>query len=174
MLYLIDCQGPLLQVSKLLMHFCKETGRNVMSSEVTIEVGPSDDSTSLRILVLLPPLSCLVIELEKSELDIVLRMDVAALEVFVDINQPVIRIQRLGARTEGLWLVTEELTKSSKLWLMLELPLALSLLVISLICLETLHELGHHMSIGIGRSHKRTPSSRRQRWGGWMVLFTIS
>lgn len=87
-----------------------------MSSEVTTEVGPSDEPTSLRILVLLPPFSCLILELERSELDIVLWTDIAALEVFVDVNQPVIRVQMLGARTEGLRLVTEELTESGKLW----------------------------------------------------------
>ena len=171
---LIDCHRTVLQITEFLTHFRKETGRNMMSFEIPSEVCPSDDSISHRIFVLLPPLSCLVFELERSKLDIVLRTDIAALEVFVDVHQPIVRIQRLGARTERPWLVTEKLTESGKLWLMLELPLSLSLPLISLICLETLHELDHHLSIGIGSSHKRTPSLRRRRWGWWAVLFTIS
>ena len=86
---LIHRHAALLQIVELLTHALGNTSWNMMSSKIPAEVGPADHSTPSRVFVLLPPISCLVLELEGSELDTVLRSDITALKMFVDVHEPI-------------------------------------------------------------------------------------
>ena len=121
------------------------TLRNVVSSEVLVEFIPGNHTTSSGIFVLLIPLCSLVFELERSKLEKVLRPDVAALEMFADIHEPIISVCGLDTVTEGLWLVCEELVECSKLILVVAIAL------ISLVAL--LQELHNQLCVGIGSGH---------------------
>ena len=76
--------AALLEIAELLTLGLNNTGRNVVSFKVPTEVSPTNHSTSSRILVLLEPISCLVLELKRSELDVVLRSDIAAFETVLN------------------------------------------------------------------------------------------
>ena len=111
------------------------------------------------------PLSSLVFELERRKLDKVLRPDVAALEMFADIHEPIIGVCGLGTEAERLWLICEELVEGS------EVRLIVALALISLIALSLgafLQELQNHLSIGVGGCHDSLPCLRRRRWW-WRV-----
>jgi hypothetical protein len=95
------------------------------------------------------PLSSLVFELERSKLDKVLRPDIAALEMFADIHEPIIRICGLDTVTTGIRLVCEELVEGSKLSLIVAMAL------ISLVAL--LQELHEHLRVGVGSGHHSLP-----------------
>lgn len=66
-----------------------------MCPEIPAEITPADNLTLSGVFVLLPPFCRLILELESSELHIVLRPDIAALKMLVDISQPIIRIMGL-------------------------------------------------------------------------------
>ena len=82
-----------------------------MSFDVLTEFIPGNRTTSSGIFVLLKPFCSLVFELEGGKLDKVLRPNVAALEMLVDIHEPIISVCCLDTVTEGLWLVCEELVE---------------------------------------------------------------
>ena len=99
------------------------TLRNVVSFEVLVEFIAGNHMTSSGIFVLLIPLSSLVFGLERSKLDKVLRLDVAALEMVADIHDPIISVCCLDTVAQGLWLVCEELVECSKLILIVAMAL---------------------------------------------------
>ena len=84
--------AALLEIAELLTLDLNNTGRNVVSFKVPTEVSPSNHSTSSGIFVLLEPISCLVLELKRSELDVVLRPDIATFKMLVDIHEPIIGV----------------------------------------------------------------------------------
>ncbi len=85
-----------------------------MTFEVLTEIIPSDQTSTSGILVLLEPISCLILELKRSELNVVLRPDIAALEMLAYVHEPIISICCLNTIAEGLWLVSKELVECSK------------------------------------------------------------
>ena len=87
---LIHRHVSLLEIAELLTLALNNTLWNVVRFEVPTEVSPSDHTTSSGIFVLLIPISSLVLELKRSELDIVLRPDIAAFKMLVDIHEPII------------------------------------------------------------------------------------
>jgi hypothetical protein len=107
---LLGITSEVLKLSmELLTHSLSNTCRNVVSSEVTAKLGPADLSTLLGVLILLPPICCLVLELKRCKLDIILGPDIAALKVFVYVSEPIISVERLSAETKGLVLIAEKL-----------------------------------------------------------------
>ena len=73
-----------------------------MSSEISTEIIPSDNTSTSGILVLLEPFCSLIFELEGSELDKVLRPDVTALEMLAQIHKPIVSIGFLSTIAESL------------------------------------------------------------------------
>lgn len=137
---LIHKHAALLQVAQLLTHALNDTCWDVMSKEVLAEVIPANHLTRSGVFVLLPPISCLVLELERSKLDIVLRPNIAAHEMLLDVHKPIFGIQRIRIRAECLGHIREELVESSELRLMAEVSMDLIVLVV-LIVLKRLHHL---------------------------------
>ena len=82
----IDRQRALLQVAEFLTLALNHALRNMMSSEISMEIIPSDNTSTSGVLVLLEPFCSLIFELEGSELDEVLRPDVTALEMLAQIH----------------------------------------------------------------------------------------
>ena len=95
----------LLQVPELLTHLLHEAGRNVVGSEVTAELIPSDHSSTPGILQLLPPDRCLPLQLECCKLDEILWTNIAAFKVLVHVTDPILSIKRLVTGSESLWLI---------------------------------------------------------------------
>ena len=58
--------------------------------------------------------SCLILELKRSELDIVLRPDIAAFKMLVDIHEPIIGVCGLDTVAERLRLICKELVEGRK------------------------------------------------------------
>ena len=142
----------------------------MVSFKVPTEISPSNHSTNSGILVLLEPISCLILELKRSELDIVLRPEIAAFKMLVDIHEPIIGVCGLDTLAARLRLICKELVEGRKLRLMVELPLTLIPLV-ALALVALLHELDHHLGIGICGCHQSLPHLRRRRWS-WRVRLT--
>ena len=71
----------MLQVAEFLTLAFNHALGNMMSSEISTEIIPSDNTSTSGVLVLLEPFYSLIFELEGSELDKVLRPDVTALEI---------------------------------------------------------------------------------------------
>ena len=110
---------------------------------------------------MLKPISSLVLELERSELDIVLRPDIATLKMLVDVHEPIIGIRGLGTVAERPGLICEKLVESGKV----KLIVALTLIALIALPLSTfLQELQNHLSIGVGGCHDSLPCLRRWRW----------
>ena len=99
---LVNRHSALLQVAEFLTLAFNNTLWNVLRFEVPIEVSPSDHTTSSGIFVLLKPISSLVLELKRSELDIFLRPDIATFKILVDVHEPIIGIRGLGTVAERL------------------------------------------------------------------------
>ena len=147
---LIHRHVALLEIAELLTLALNNTLWNVVRFEVPTEVSPSDHTTSSGIFVLLKPISSLVLELERSELDIVLRPDIATFKMLVDVHEPIIGIRGLGTVAERLGLICEKLVEGS------EVRLIVALTLIALIALPLgafLQELQNHLSIGVGGCH---------------------
>ena len=89
---LIHRHVSLLEIAEFLTLALNNTLWNVVRFEVPTEVSPSDHTASSGIFVLLIPISSLVLELERSELDIVLRPDIATFKMLVYVHEPIIRI----------------------------------------------------------------------------------
>ena len=89
---LVNRQVALLQIAELLTFALNNTPRNVVSFEVLTEFIPGNHTASSGIFVLLKPFCSLVFELERSDLDKVLRPDITALEMLADINEPIISV----------------------------------------------------------------------------------
>ena len=142
---------PCLRFSELLTLALNNTLWNVVRFEVPTEVSPSDHTTSSGIFVLLIPISSLVLELERSELDIVLRPDIATFEMLVDVHEPIIGIRGLGTVAERLGMICEKLVESGKVRLIVALTL------IALPLGAFLQELQNHLSIGVGGCHDSLP-----------------
>src|SRR6266496_2880244 len=111
----------------------------MMNSKIPTEISPGNHSTPSGISVLLPPFCCLVLELERSKLDIILRSDIATLKMLVDVHEPIVSVHGLDASTERLWLICEELVEGSKMRLIVVIALALVPLV-ALTMIPLLHE----------------------------------
>ena len=111
---------------------------------------------------MLKPISSLVLELERSELDVVLRPDIAAFKMLVDIHEPIISVHGLSRSAERLWLICKKLAEGSKLRLIVVVALALVPLV-ALALIPLLHELNQHLSDGVGGRHQSLPCLRRRR-----------
>ena len=92
-----------------------------MSSEISTEIIPSDNTSTSGVLVLLEPFCSLIFELEGSELDKVLRPDVTALEMLAQIHKPIVSIGCLNTIAESLWPVSKELVECSKVILIVAL-----------------------------------------------------
>ena len=127
-----------------------------MSFEVLTEFIPGNHTASSGIFVLLKPFCSLVYELEGSELDKVLRPDIATLKMFADIHEPVVGVCGLDTVIEGLWLVCEELVECSKLILIVAMAM------IPLVAL--LQELHDQLRVCIGSGHHSLPCLWRWRW----------
>ena len=158
---LIHGHAALLEIVELLMLTLTNTLWNVMSFEVSAEIILGNHTTSSGISVLLIPLNSLVFELKRSELDKVLRPDIATFKMLVDVHEPIIGIRGLGTVAERLGLICEKLVESS------EVRLIVALALISLIALPLgafLQELQNHLSIGVGGCHDSLPCLRRRRW----------
>ena len=153
---LVNRQAALLQIAELLTLTLHNTLRNVVSFEVLAEIIPGNHTTSSGIFVLLIPLSSLVFDLEQSELDKVLRPDIATLKMFADIHEPIVSVCGLDTVTEGLRLVCEELVEGSKLSLIVAMALISSVAL--------LKDLQKHLLVGIGCGHHSLPCLRRWRW----------
>ena len=82
----IDRQRALLQIAEFLTLAFNHALRNMMSSEISTELIPSDNTSASGMLVLLEPFCSLIFELEGSKLDKVLRPDVTALEMLAQIH----------------------------------------------------------------------------------------
>ena len=104
----------LLEIAELLMLALNNTGRNMVSFKVPTEISPSNQSTTSGILVLLEPISFLILELKRSELDIVLRPDIAAFKMLVDIHESIIGVCGLDTIAERLRLICQELVEGRK------------------------------------------------------------
>ena len=159
---LIHRHVALLEIAELLMLVLNNTLWNGVRFEVPTEVSRSDHTTSSGIFVLLIPISSLVLELERSELDKVLSPDIATFKMLVDVHEPIIGIRGLGTVAERLGLICEKLVESGKVNLIVALAL------ISLIALPLgafLQELQNHLSIGVGGCHDCLPCLRR--WRRW-------
>ena len=111
---LIHGHAALLEIAELLKLALNNTGRNVVSFKVPTEISPSNHSTSSGILVLLEPISCLILEPKRSKLDIVLKPDIAAFKMLVDIHKPIIGVCGLDTVAERLWLICQELVEGRK------------------------------------------------------------
>ena len=147
---LIHRHVSLLEIAELLTLALNNTLWNVVRFEVPTEVSPSDHTTSSGIFVLLKPISSLVLELERSELDIVLRPDIATFKMLVDVHEPIIGIRGLGTVAERLGLICEKLVECGKV----KLIVALTLIALIALPLSTfLQELQNHLSIGVGGCH---------------------
>ena len=120
---LIHRHVALLEIAELLTLALNNTLWNVVRFEIPTEVSPSDHTTSSRIFVLLKPISSLVLELERSELDIVLRPDIATFKMLVDVHEPIIGIRGLGTVAKRLGLICEKLVECSKVKLIVALTL---------------------------------------------------
>ena len=86
----IDIQRALLQIAEFLTLAFNHALRNMMSSEISTEIIPSDNTSTSGVLVLLEPFCSLIFELEGSELEKVLRPDVTALEMLTQIHKPIV------------------------------------------------------------------------------------
>ena len=158
---LIHGHATLLEIAELLTLALNNTLWNVVSSEVSAEIIPGNHMTSSGIFVLLIPLGSLILELKRSELDKVLRPDIATFKMLVDVHEPIIGVCGLGTVAERLRLICEELVEGS------EVRLIVALALISLIALPLgafLQELQNHLSIGVGGCHDSLPCLRRRRW----------
>ena len=131
---LVNRQAALLQIVELLTLTLNNTLRNVVSFEVLAEIIPGNHTTSYGIFVLLIPLCSLVFELERSKLDKVLRLDVAAHEMLADIHEPIISVCSLGTVAERLRLICEQLVEGSEVRLIVALAL-ISLVALPLVSL---------------------------------------
>ena len=94
-----------------------------MSFEVLKEFIPGNHTASYGIFVLLKPFCSLVLELERSELDKVLRPDIATFKMLVDVHEPIIGIRGLGTVAERLGLICEKLVEGSEVKLIVALTL---------------------------------------------------
>ena len=83
--------------------------------------------------------------------------------MLANVHEPIIGVCGLDTVAEGLWLVCEELVEGSKLRLIVELTLTLIPLV-ALALVALLHELNHHLSVGVCGCHQSLPCLRRRRW----------
>src|SRR3954467_6732777 len=158
---LIHRHVALLEIAELLTLTLDNTFRNVMGFEVTAELIPGNHTTCSGIFVLLEPFGILISELKGGKLDKVLRSDVTALEMLVDVNEPIIGISGLDTVAEGLWLISKELIESSKVLLIVALAL---IPLITLPLVAVLQELNQNLSIGISGCHQGLPCLRRRRW----------
>ena len=77
----IDRQRALLQIAEFLTLAFNHALGNMMSSEISTEIIPSDNTSTSGVLVLLEPFCSLIFELEGSELDELFTPDIAALEM---------------------------------------------------------------------------------------------
>ena len=84
-----------------------------MSSEISTEFIPGDNTSTSGILILLEPFCSLIFELEGSELHKVLRPDIATFKMLVDVHEPIIGIRGLGTVVERLGLICEKLVEGS-------------------------------------------------------------
>src|SRR3954469_22792402 len=134
---------------------------NVMSFEVTAEIIPGNHTTSSGIFVLLIPLSSLILELKRDKLDKVLRSDIAAFKMLVDVHEPIIGVCGLDTVAESLWLICKELIEGSEVRLIVALAL-ISMITLPLVAI--LQELNQNLSVGIGGCHQGLPCLRRRRW----------
>lgn len=107
-----------------------------MSSEISTEIIPSDNTSTSGVLVLLEPFCSLIFELEGSELNKVLRPDVTALEMLAQIHKPIVSIGCLNTIAESLWPVSKELVQCSKVTLIAALIPLTALIAL----LENLHD----------------------------------
>ena len=147
---LIHRHVALLEIAELLTLALNNTLWNVVRFEIPTEVSPSYHTTSSGIFVLLKPISSLVLELKRSELDIVLRPNIATFKMLVDVHEPIIGIRGLGTVAERLGLICEKLVESGKV----KLIVALTLIALIALPLSTfLQELQNHLSIGVGGCH---------------------
>ena len=127
-----------------------------MSSEISTEIIPSDNTSTSGILVLLEPFCSLIFELEGSELNKVLRPDVTALEMLAQIHKPIVSIGCLNTIAESLWPVSKELVECSKVTLIAALiPLAALIAL-----LKNLHD---QLCVCISSGHHSLPCFRRRR-----------
>lgn len=152
----------MLEIAELLTLALNNTDRNVVSFKIPTKISPSNHSTSSGILVLLEPISCLILELKRSELDVVLKPDIAAFKMLVDIHEPIVGVCGLGTVAERLRLICKELVEGRKLRLMIELPLTLIPLV-ALALVALLHQLNQQLSVGVCGCHQSLPCIRRRR-----------
>src|SRR3954464_3191678 len=158
---LIHRHVALLEIAELLTLTLNNTFWNVLRFEVTAEIIPGNHTTSSGIFVLLEPFSSLIFELKRGKLDKVLGSDVTALEMLVDVDEPIIGICGLDTVTEGLWLISKELIEGSEVLLIVALAL-IPLITLPLVAI--LQELNQNLSIGICGSHQSLPCLRRRRW----------
>ena len=136
-----------------------------MSSKISTEFISSDNTSTSGILVLLEPFCSLVFELERSELDKVLRPDVTALEMLTQIHEPIVSISCLNTIAESLWPVSKELVECSKVILIVALVALVRLIAL----LKNLHD---QLCVCIGCGHHSLPClRRRRRW--WRILILI-
>ena len=103
--------ASLLEIAEFLMLALSNTCWNVMSFKVSAEVIRGNHSTSSGTFVLLIPISCLVLELERSELDVVLRPDIATFKMLVDVHEPIINVRGLDTVAERLCPICKELVE---------------------------------------------------------------
>ena len=68
------------------------------------------------------PLGSLILELKRSELDKVLRPNIATFKMLVDVHEPVIGVCGLNTVTKRLWLICEELVEGSEVRLIVPWP----------------------------------------------------
>ena len=86
----------LLEIVELLTLSLSNTCWNLMSFEVSAEIILGNHSTSFGIFVLLIAISSLVLELKRSELDKVLRLDIATFKMLADVHESIIGIRGLN------------------------------------------------------------------------------
>ena len=161
----IDRQRALLQVAEFLTLAFNHALGNMMSSEISTEFIPSDNTSTSGILVLLEPFCSLIFELEGSELNKVLRPDVTALEMLAQIHKPIVSISYLNTIAESLWPVSKELVECSKVILIVVLVPLVALIAL----LKNLHD---QLCVCIGCGHHSLPCLRR-RWRWWRILILI-
>ena len=135
-----------------------------MSSEISTEIIPSDNTSTSGILVLLEAFCSLIFELEGSELDKVLRPDVTALEMLAQVHKPIVSIGCLNTIAESLWPISKELVECSKVILIVALTM------VPLIAL--LKKLHDQLRVCIGSGHHSLPCLRRWRWW-WRIVILI-
>ena len=93
----------MLEIAEFLMLALDNTCWNVISLKVLAKVSPGNHSIPSRVFVLLIPITCLALELKRSELAVVLTPGIATFKMMVDVHEPIIGVRGLGTKAKGLW-----------------------------------------------------------------------